>query len=450
MFPDRTLPDQYEQTLPEVFPDFAPGNFSYYPEIGRWVWTTFNEYQWDLNYRNPLVFAEMLSIILFLANRGVEILRMDAVAFMWKRLGTDSQNQPEAHYLLQAFRACTRLAAPGLLLKAEAIVAPDRLIPYLGQGIATNKECELAYHNAFMVLLWSGLAEQRAVLMTRALQEMPSAPSRCAWITYARCHDDIGWAVTDEDAAAARLSGPLHRAFLSDFYSGRFPGAFARGATFQFNPRTDDRRISGSMASLAGLEAALDAEDWRAVDMAIRRIHLLHNLIFAFGGIPLIYMGDELGLLNDYGYVDDPDRAADNRWLHRPAMDWTLAAARHDWQSVTGRIFQGIQQLVIARKAAFPLHAQAGSYAVWTHNEQVFGLLRASARGRMLVLANFSDRVQVVPGHRLHEMRFTGPLENCLDDRVWAEGGQVTLEPYDALWLQQVGPSQPISLSDFT
>jgi amylosucrase len=161
-------------------------------------------------------------------------------------------------------------------------------------------------------------------------------------------------------------------------------------------------------------------------------------------------MGDELGLLNDYGYVDDPDRAADNRWLHRPAMDWTLAAARHDWQSVTGRIFQGIQQLVIARKAAFPLHAQAGSYAVWTHNEQVFGLLRASARGRMLVLANFSDRVQVVPGHRLHEMRFTGPLENCLDDRVWAEGGQVTLEPYDALWLQQVGPSQPISLSDFT
>lgn len=450
MFPDRTLPDQYEQMLPEVFPDFTPGNFSYYPEIDRWVWTTFNEYQWDLNYRNPLVFGEMLAIILLLANRGVEILRMDAVAFMWKRLGTDSQNQPEAHYLLQAFRACTRLAAPGLLLKAEAIVAPDRLIPYLGQGIATNKECELAYHNAFMVLLWSGLAERRVTLMTRALQQMPGAPSRCAWVTYARCHDDIGWAVTDEDAAAAGLSGPLHRAFLSDFYSGRFPGAFARGATFQYNPRTGDRRISGSMASLAGLETALAVKDWRAVDMAIRRILLLHNLIFAFGGIPLIYMGDELGLLNDYGYVDDPNHAADNRWLHRPQMDWEQAAARHDWQSITGRIFQGIQRLAAARKAAFPLHAEAGSYAVWTNNDQVFGLLRSSARGRILVLANFSEQPQVARRHRLHEMTFTGPLQNRLDGRVWAEGADLTLEPYEVLWLQQVGPSDPIGLAQLS
>jgi amylosucrase len=449
MFPDRTLPDQYELTLPEIFPDFAPGNFTYYPEIDRWVWTTFNEYQWDLNYKNPQVFAEMLAIILFVANRGVEVLRMDAVAFMWKRLGTDSQNQPEAHYLLQAFRACTRLAAPGLLLKAEAIVAPDRLIPYLGRGIATNKECDLAYHNAFMVLLWSALAERRVVLMTHALQQMPSAPSRCAWITYARCHDDIGWAVTDEDAAAVGLSGPLHRAFLSDFYSGRFPETFARGATFQFNPRTGDRRISGSMASLAGLEVALESEDWQATELAIRRILLLHNLIFAFGGIPLIYMGDELGLLNDYGYVDEPDHADDNRWLHRPQMDWEVAAGRHDWQSVTGRIFQGIQRLVAARKAAFPLHAQAGSFAVWTHDERVFGLLRASPRGRILVLANFGEQPQAVPRHRLHQIGFTGVLANRLDDRAWPEGAEVMLDAYEVLWLQQVEPSEPISLSQF-
>jgi len=450
MFSDRTMPDRYEQTLPEIFPDFAPGNFTYYEEMDRWVWTTFNEYQWDLNYKNPAVFAEMLEIILFLANHGVEILRMDAVAFMWKRLGTDSQNEPEAHYLLQAFRALSRLAAPGLLLKAEAIVSPDRLIPYLGLGRATNKECELAYHNAFMVLLWSGLAERQVALMTHALQQMPDSPSGSAWTTYVRCHDDIGWAVRDEDAAAVGLSGGLHRAFLSDFYTGRFPGSFARGATFQFNPKTGDRRVSGSLASLAGLELALDNEDDEAVDLAIRRILLLHNLIFAFGGIPLIYMGDEIGLLNDYGYLDDPDLANDNRWMHRPFMDWDKAGRRHDENTVTGRIFQGVARLAEARRRMFELHAAAGTYAVWTHNDQVFGLLRAGPRGRILILANFDEERQTVPRHRVHQIGFTGPLLNCVNGVELDGWSPLELEPYQALWLRPVGESEPIALSAFT
>ncbi|HFQ94266.1 MAG TPA: alpha-amylase, partial [Anaerolineae bacterium] len=235
-FPDRALPDQYEQTVREIFPEFKPGSFTYYAQIDRWVWTTFNEYQWDLNYANPAVFAEMLDILLYLANQGVEVLRLDAVAFMWKRLGTDCENQPEAHAILQAFRAFSRMAAPGLLLLAEAIVPPPQLVPYLGQGEATNKECEIAYHNVFMVMLWSALAERKVALLTHALQQIPSIPSGTSWLTYVRCHDDIGWAVTEADAAAVGLDGYLHRAFLSDFYSGRFPGSFARGATFQFNP----------------------------------------------------------------------------------------------------------------------------------------------------------------------------------------------------------------------
>jgi amylosucrase len=439
MFPDRTLPDRYERTLPEVFPDFKSGNFAYYEAIDRWVWTTFNEYQWDLNYKNPAVFGEMLDTILFLANQGVEILRMDAVAFMWKRLGTNSQNQPEAHYLLQAFRALSRIAAPALLLKAEAIVAPDKLIPYLGRGLATNKECELAYHNAFMVLLWSSLAERRAVLMTHALQQMPGIPSGCAWVTYVRGHDDIGWAVRDEDVATVGLSGASHRAFLSDFYSGRFPHSFARGATFQFNPRTGDRRISGSLASLAGLEIALENEDWRQVDLAVRRILLLHNLIFAFGGVPLLYMGDELGLLNDHSYLKDPDLANDNRWMHRPFMDWEKAEERHHWKTVTARIFQGVRQLVQARKRTIALHAQAGSYAVWTHNEQVFGLIRASPRGRLLVLANFSEQGQAVSRDRLRQMGFGGSLINHLDEQPLDDGADLYLEPYATLWLEKEG-----------
>lgn len=444
MFDNRKMPDRYEETLPEVFPDFKPGNFTYYEAMDKWVWTTFNEFQWDLNYKNPAVFGEMLAIILFLANQGVEILRMDAVAFMWKRLGTDSQNQPEAHYLLQAFRALSRIAAPALLLKAEAIVAPDRLIHYLGRGLATNKECELAYHNAFMVLLWSSLAERRVVLMTQALQQMPETPSGCAWVTYVRCHDDIGWAISDEDAAAVGLSGRLHRAFLSDFYSGRFQGSFARGVTFQFNPKTGDRRISGSLASLAGLENALELEDWDEVDWAVSRIILLHNLIAVFGGIPLIYMGDEIGLLNDYSYLNDPDLLEDNRWIHRPYMDWEKAEERNDWRTLTGRIFGGVRRIIEARKRTPALHAQAGTYAVWTDNEQVFGLIRASPRGRVLVLANFSEHAQTVARGRVYRMGFEGTLRDAITQQTLDDGVDISLPPYEVLWLLREQVAEPV------
>lgn len=438
MFPDRALPDQYEMTLPEVFPDFAPGNFTYYDSFQRWVWTTFNEYQWDLNYTNPAVLAGMLDIMLFLANQGVEILRLDAVAFMWKRLRTDCQNQPEAHAILQAFRALTRIAAPGLLFKAEAIVSPDKLLPYLGLGEATSKECEIAYHNSFMVLLWSSLAERRVVLMTHALQNMPDTPVSCAWLTYVRCHDDIGWAVRDEDAAAIGLSGFLHRAFLSDFYSGRFPGAFARGVTFQHNPKTGDRRISGTLASLAGLQAALEQHNWHEADLAARRVLLLHAMILAFNGIPLIYMGDELALVNDKSYLDNPSLADDNRWIHRPRMDWNKAEQRRDGQTVTARIFHETCKMIRARKHTLSLHAEARCYAVWTHNEHVFGLIRAGARGRLLVLANFTERRQMVPRHRIHDMGFKGELNDRLEGETLDSWSDLHLEPYQALWLEQV------------
>jgi len=435
MYPDRTWPDRWEETLPEVFPDFKPGNFTYYPEFERWVWTTFNEYQWDLNYQNPAVFSEMLDTILFLANRGVEVIRLDAVAFMWKRLGTDSQNQPEAHAILQAWRALSRIAAPATLLLAEAIVPPDKLVPYFGRGAATNKECDLAYHNVFMVLLWSGLAERNARLMTYALQQLPDIPSDTAWLAYARCHDDIGWAVNDADAGAVELSGFGHRSFLSDFYSGIHEGSFARGATFQFNPRTNDRRISGTLASLAGLEKALERGDHLEIELAIRRILLLHNLILAFGGIPLLYMGDELGLLNDFSYLQNSRHADDNRWMHRPEMDWDLAAHRQDPQTVTGRIFQGIQALVAARRRTPAFHAEADTIPVWTHNDQVFGLLRSSPRGRVLVLANMTEATQQVPAYRLAELGLAGTLRDILSDEIRPAGRDWVLAPYAVAWL---------------
>ncbi|MCP4421876.1 MAG: alpha-amylase [Chloroflexi bacterium] len=438
MFPDRTLPDAYEESLREIFPDFKPGNFTYYDEIDHWVWTTFHNYQWDLNYQNPAVFAEMLDILLYLANQGVEVLRLDAVAFMWKRLGTDCENQPEAHLILQAFRALCRLAAPGLLLKAEAIVSPPQLVPYLGRGEATNKECHIAYHNVLMVMLWSSLAERNVVLATHALQQMPPIPSNTSWVTYVRCHDDIGWAVTEEDAAAVGLDGFAHRTFLSDFYTGRFSDTFAAGTTFQFNPKTNDRRVNGSLASLAGLETAVTQATWDKVEMAIRRILLLHNVIFAFGGIPLIYMGDEIGLLNDHSYLQDPHLAADSRWVHRPFMDWDKAKQRHDSNTISGRIYGDLCQLVRTRKQTELLHAETAVTPIWTHNDHVLGLLRDNPRGRLLILANVTEQPQTISRNRLQQLGFHGLLHDQLTEQPINMWSDLILESYQVVWLQKM------------
>src|SRR3954452_3193362 len=193
-FPDRTEPAAYARTLPEEFPDIAPGNFT--RDDDRWVWTTFNAFQWDLDYTNPEVFVAMTEAMLALANVGVDVLRLDAAPFLWKRLGTNCQNQPEVHELLQAFRSALRIAAPAVAFKAEAIVAPRDLVPYLGVGKHEGKECDLAYHNVLMVLLWSALASRRVDLLTATLLAMPPVPPGAGWLTYVRCHDDIGWAST--------------------------------------------------------------------------------------------------------------------------------------------------------------------------------------------------------------------------------------------------------------
>nr|WP_207955736.1 alpha-amylase family protein [Rubrobacter marinus] len=329
VFGDRTLPDEYEKTLPEVFPETAPGNFTLIEETGKWVWTTFNDYQWDLNWSNPRVFLEMADVLLSLANVGVEVFRLDAVAFMWKELGTSCQNRPEVHDLLQALRACSRISCAAVVHKAEAIVGPDELVTYLGTSAHHGKESDLAYHNALMVHLWSSLASRDARLMAHALGRFPRKPANAAWATYARGHDDIGWAITDEDASAVGLDAGAHRSFLSDFYSGGFPGSHARGAVFEQNPATGDRRISGTLAGLAGLELAQETGDEALMEMSVRRVLLCHALIFGYGGIPLIYMGDELGLAADHSYLEDPNRRDDNRWMHRPRMDWRKAARRH-------------------------------------------------------------------------------------------------------------------------
>jgi amylosucrase len=432
LFEDRELPDAYERTLPEVFPDTAPGSFTWSEEHAAWVWTTFNAYQWDLDYTNPDVFVAMAEAMLHLAQVGVDVLRLDAAPFLWKRIGTNGQNQPEVHELLQAFRAALRIAAPAVAFKAEAIVAPQDLVPYLGTGKHEGKECDLAYHNVLMVLLWSSLASGRVGLMTSTLRAMPSVPPGAGWLTYVRCHDDIGWAITPEDAARVGEDAYLHRRFLADWYAGEFPGSFARGARFQPDPRTGEARSSGTCASLAGLESAPDEA---ARELAVRRVLLLHAIAFAHGGLPLIYMGDELGLLNDTGYLDEPDKADDNRWMHRPAMDWEAAARRHDPASVEGRLWAGLQRLVAARRATPAIHVQGVVEPLWTGNDHVFGLRREQAGERLLVLGNFTAAPQPVPLEALRGFAVTRAA-GIVDGRaVEVERDFVVLAPYQHLWL---------------
>lgn len=436
VYPDRTVPDAYEETLPEVFPAFAPGNFTWDDALDGWVWTTFNEWQWDVNWSNPQVFVEYADIIGFLANQGADCIRLDAIAFTWKRLGTTCQNQPEVHALTQALRAATRIMAPATIFKAEAIVGPQDVVAYLGQGEHAGKVSELAYHNSLMVQIWSALATRDGRLLAQALSRFAPIPVTSAWATYLRCHDDIGWAIDDADAAAVGWDGYSHRAFLADFYAGDFRGSFARGAHFQSNPLTGDRRTSGSAASLAGVEAALQAGDDGALDTAIARLTCAYAMVFGFGGLPLLYMGDELGLLNDHGFADDPAKAADNRWLHRPAMDWALAerAVGGETDDVATRVYHAITRLVHARKRLPALHAAVPTEAFVAGNPAVLVFRRRHAAGTIVEVYNLSENPQEVPADALWPLAGQQAVEHLSGGTRVIEGS-LLIEPYGTWWL---------------
>lgn len=404
VFPDREIPDQFEQSLPEVFPDFAPGNFTWNDELNGWVWTTFNSYQWDLNWSNPQVLLEFLDIIGFLANQGVDCLRLDAIAFLWKRLGTSSQNQSEVHSITQVLRAFARVIAPSMIFQAEAIVGPGDVGAYLGEGRFTGKVSDVAYHNSLMVQIWSAFAARDARLMSVALNRFAELPSGTAWTTYLRCHDDIGWAIDDSDAESLGWSGFGHRSFLADFYSGEFDGSPSRGVVFQENPATGDRRISGSTASLAGIESALEIADTlhstRALDMALERIICGYSIVFGFGGLPLIYMGDEWGLLNDYSYVNRPLEAPDNRWVHRPFMP-NFENLDPVQKKIAQELSARLTRLAAARSALPQLHASQNSIVLPTSNNAVFMVLREGDRGSLLQIYNVSPDSVTISGSEL-------------------------------------------------
>ncbi|MDN4610848.1 amylosucrase [Arthrobacter burdickii] len=423
IYPDRDMPDAYERTVREIFPDDHPGSFVQL-EDGRWIWATFHSFQWDLNYRNPRVFRAMAGEMLYLANQGVDVVRMDAVAFIWKQLGTTCESLPEAHLLLQAFNAVCRLAAPSLLFKSEAIVHPDEVVQYIDPG-----ECQLSYNPLQMALIWNSLATREVSLLAQALERRHDIPDGTAWVNYVRSHDDIGWTFSDEDAAELGINGHDHRRFLNAFFVNRFPDSFARGVPFQDNPRTGDCRISGTTASLAGLEAGDGA--------AVARILLAHSIVLSTGGIPLLYLGDEVGQLNDYGYLDDPAKAGDSRWVGRPTYPADRYATRQDAATDAGAIFTRLRHLIDIRKTT-PELAGGRLVPFDTNNAHVLGYQRPGLldgeESTVVVLANFADSPQHISAETLSGLPETA-LELLSGEPTRLRTG-LTLEPHGLRWLR--------------
>lgn len=431
LFPDRTVPDAYERTLREIFPTVRRGSFTWRGDIHKWVWTTFNSFQWDLNYANPAVFRAMAEEMLFIANIGVEVLRLDAVAFIWKRMGSSCENQPEAHQIIQAFNALVRIAAPAMLFKSEAIVHPDDVLSYI-----SPQECQISYNPLLMALLWESLATSEIKLLDHSMRHRFQLPQGTAWVNYLRSHDDIGWTFDDNDARWEWIDPSGHRMFLNQFYMGRFPGSFARGMPFQENPVTGDARISGTLASLAGLEQAIQAADEQQIELAVRRILLLYSIILSIGGIPLLYLGDEVGALNDYTFVSDPYKAGDSRWVHRPKTDWNwLEQVQNDPSSPHNHIFAALMHLIALRRQQPAIYDSETEF-VETGNGHLFGYVRHGGSQRLFVVANFSAHPQEMDANQLRVYGASYHFTDQISGQKFTAGQPLRIEPYQCVWLE--------------
>ncbi|MFH1980592.1 MAG: alpha-amylase family glycosyl hydrolase [Pseudomonadota bacterium] len=428
-FSDRTLVDRFQEHLRDIFPTVRKGSFIWSDEMQRWVWTTFNSYQWDLNYSNPNVFRAMAEDMLFLANQGVEVLRLDAVAFIWKRLGTNCENQPEAHTIIRAFNAIAKIAAPSVLFKSEAIVHPDDVLSYVHPD-----ECQLSYNPLLMALLWEALATREVALLVHSMRHRERLPFGCAWVNYLRCHDDIGWTFDDADAWSLGINPHDHRRFLNDFYTGKYPGSFARGVPFQFNPETGDLRISGTFSSLAGLEEALEKQDDRLIEQAVHRINMLRNIMVSVGGMPLLYAGDEYGALNDYTFLSDPGKVSDSRWVHRSRKRWQLAEDLQDQDTLEWRFFHEMVKLCEQRKNS-PALRNGNMEMVDTGNPHLFAYTRETREQRLLIINNFSEFDQVMTAAKLAATGMPDRAQEVFTKQTLDTGDDLQLGGYRYMWI---------------
>ena len=432
VFDDRSEVEPFARHLREIFPERGGDAFIWRDDLdgGKWVWSTFYPFQWDLNYTNPALLDAILGEMLFLANQGVDVLRLDAVPFLWKTVGTPCENLPETHLVVRALNAAASIAAPALVFKSEAIVHPDEVARYVRPD-----ECRLSYNPLLMCSLWDALATRDTRHLRYVLRRRHETPPGTCWINYLRSHDDIGWGMANEDMVALGIDPDGHRRFLNEFYTGRFAGSFARGLPFQENARTGDCRVSGTCAALAGLDAALEAGEPTLIEHAVRRIIMLHALVYTIGGIPLLYLGDEIAQLNDRSFASRPEEAPDNRWVHRPFYsDDRLTSALKDRASPEGRVLAALIRLGQLRRHE-PVLGNGRLDLLDLDQRYVLAFERHASDQRLVVIGNLSEHEVQIDTLSLG----TAAWVDVWNDRSFGGDGPLALPAYALLVLKPAG-----------
>ena len=383
------IPAQYEQTVPQVFPTTAPGNFTYLPEMGQYVMTSFYPYQWDLNYRNPKVFNEMMYNFLFLANAGIDIVRIDAVPYIWKELGTDCRNLKQVHTIVRMMRMISEIVCPGVVLLGEVVMEPSKVAPYF--GTLEKPECHMLYNVTTMATLWHTVATRDVRLLKKQMDIINDFPKEYTFLNYLRCHDDIGWGLDYQTLHTWGMEEVPHKTYINEFFLGNVEGSFSRGELYNYDPVTKDARFCGTCASMCGLEKAICENDEKQIEEAIKRILMLHAYMYTLSGIPVLYSGDEIGQLNDNDYHLNLDKKEDSRYLHRGEFRWELADKIDEKGTVQERIFRGLEELAGIRASEKVFRADAECYTVETGDNAVLCIVREYENDKMTCIFNFSE-----------------------------------------------------------
>lgn len=421
------IPARYEETVPQVFPTTAPGNFTWLPEIGHYVLTTFYPYQWDLNYRNPRVFNEMMYNFLFLANQGMDIIRIDAVPYIWKELGTSCRNLKEVHTIVRMMRMIAEIVCPSVILLGEVVMEPEKVVPYF--GTVEKPECHMLYNVTTMATTWNSIATRDIRLLKKQMDIVSRLPKQYTFLNYLRCHDDIGWGLDFDTMKQWGMEEPSHKRYLNDYFTGKIADSISRGELYNDDPVTQDARFCGTTASMCGIEAAGFEGNAEKMQVAIQEDLMLHAYMLTQSGIPMLYSGDELGQVNDYSYKDDAEKASDSRYLHRGAFLWELADKRKDLSTVQGQLFQMLNRLEQIRRQENVFSQEAEVYTYDVHNDSILGILREYKGERFIALFNFIENEQTA------WMQEEGIFRNLVNGEI-VEVKDPVLKGYDFVWMK--------------